>query len=380
LGVPYNIRMTQRYLKSYVEPILSKKMLFLGGPRQSGKTTFAKTFLKNSKAYLNWDFDADRELILKNELPLEYRRIVLDEIHKYPRWRNWIKGYYDKYKDEHEFFVTGSARLDLYRKGGDSLQGRYRYLRLYPFSFREVGAKTQSDLNDFMNFSAFPEPFLEKSKTNSKIWSRDYRTRLIREDLLDLEKVNEVSLLEKLLILLPKRVGSPLSLNAIREDLSVSFESVKKWIEIYERLYAIFRIYPYQHKKLSALKKEAKHYHFDWTVVENEAARFENLIAFHLLKHVHFLQDTKGENIELYYHRDREKREVDFLIANDKTPLMLIEVKQTDKKPSDALIYLKKKFPQASAFQVLQSNGVYQIRDDVKIISANRFLREFIEV
>lgn len=372
--------MNTRYLKSLVNPILEKKMLFIGGPRQSGKTTFAKSFLKEETAYLNWDFDEDREKILRNTIPLEHSLLVLDEIHKYPRWRNWIKGYFDKYKQSNKFIVTGSAKLDIYRKGGDSLQGRYRYLRLYPFSFKEIGGQNSTDIDNLMNYSPFPEPFLAQSSKEAKIWSREYRSRVIQEDLLSLEKVNEISLLEKLYLYLPSRVGSPLSLNSLREDIGVSFDSIKRWTEIFERLYAIFRIYPYTHKKLNSLKKESKHYHFDWTLVENEGARFENLIAFHLLKHVHFLQDSEGEDVELYFYRDREKREVDFILSNKNEPTHLIEVKLADKTPSEHLLYLKKKFPNAKAFQIVFKDGVYERTNDIWTISASRFLKEELSI
>ena len=365
-----------RYLSPYINQILKKKMVFVGGPRQSGKTTLAKTFINNQDAYLNWDFDIDRERILKNNIPLQFPLLILDEIHKYPRWRNWLKGYYDKYSPRIKFLITGSAKLDLYRRGGDSLQGRYRYLRLYPFSFKETNSNAEKIIHELMSYSGFPEPFLAKSETESRIWSREYRTRLIKEDLVDLENIQNTAIFEKLLLLLPERVGSPLSINSLREDLSVAHDTISRWLEIYERLYGIFRIYPFQNTKLKSLKKESKHYHFDWTLVEDKGARFENLIAFHLLKHVHFLQDTKGIDINLYYFRDIEKREIDFVIVQDKKPLAFIEAKISDTKPTTSLNYIRQKFPNARIIQVLLENDLHSDYRGIEIMGAKKFLSE----
>ena len=301
--------------------------------------------------YLNWDAPKHREHILKGEFPVS-PLWVFDEIHKYRLWRNFLKGLYDTKPAHQKILVTGSARLDYYRYSGDSLQGRYHYLRLHPLSLAELHSKNQSDLMDLLELGGFPEPYFTSSKIQSKRWSREYRTRLIREDLVQLERVQDVGTIELLAIRLPELVGSPLSINSLREDLQVSHKSVTNWIQILERLYAIFRIPPFGAPKIRAVKKEQKHYHFDWTLVAEESLRFENLVACALLKWTHFQQDTLGEDMNLCYFRDTDGREVDFVITLNKKPILFIECKWNDAALSPALKYMKTRFPDCTAWQI----------------------------
>ncbi|MCJ7680916.1 MAG: AAA family ATPase, partial [Candidatus Aminicenantes bacterium] len=243
--------------------------------------------------------------------------IVLDEIHKYSRWRQTVKGLYDKRGDELKILVTGSARLDLYRRGGDSLQGRYHYFHLFPFSLSELGGASPSTLQDLLMYGGFPEPFLRASEEHSRRWSRAYRFHLVREDLRDLERVYDLDSIEKMVYRLPDLVGSPLSVNALREDLGVSHQSVTRWLQMLENLYMIFRLYPFGAPRLRAVKKEAKHYHLDWTLIKEEGYRFENMVACHLLKWCRFVEDTEGYDMELRYFRDVDRREVDFVLVKD---------------------------------------------------------------
>ena len=265
-----------RYIAADVRRDLARKMVFVAGPRQVGKTTFAKSLLRNAAGYLNWDVRADRARIVAGELPTA-NLWVLDEIHKFRRWRNFLKSIYDGRRVGQRILVTGSARLDLYRFGGDSLQGRYHMHRLHPLSVAELRSKQQKDLDALFELGGFPEPFFEGSEAFARRWSREYRSRLVAEDLVSLESVRDVTLVELLLAELPRRVGAPLSVNALREDLSVSHKSVESWLDILERLYAIFRLAPFGHRKIRAVKKERKHYHFDWTVVPDAPQRFENV-------------------------------------------------------------------------------------------------------
>jgi len=343
--------MNKRYLTQQVKQDLVRKMVFVGGPRQVGKTTLAKSLLKNNTGYLNWDVAKHREQILNKELPVS-PLWVFDEIHKYRTWRNYLKGLYDIKSPQQQIMVTGSARLDYYRYSGDSLQGRYHYLRLHPLSLAELHSKNQNDLMDLLQLGGFPEPYFSGSKTQSKRWSREYRTRLIREDLVQLERVQDVGTIELLAMRLPELVGSPLSINALREDLQVSHKAVSNWIEILERLYAIFRLTPFGAPKIRAVKKEQKHYHFDWTLVTDESLRFENLVASALLKWVHFQQDVNGEDINLCYFRDVDGREIDFIIIQNKKPVTLIECKWNDTTLSPALKYMKTRFPDCTAWQI----------------------------
>ena len=243
---------------------------------------------------MNWDFVADRENILKEQFPAGSGLLVLDEIHKYSRWPQLDKGLFDKRNHELKILITGSGKLDCYRYGGDSLQGRYYYYRLNPFSLNERSTGKKDDLSALFHFGGFPEPFLQASEKETRRWSKDYRSRVIYDDLRSLENVKDISLIELLAIRLPELAGSPLSINAIRQDLQVTHQSVSRWLLMLESLYMIFRIYPFGAPNIRAVKKEAKHYHFDWMVLDDEGIRFENLVACHLLKWVHFQQDYVG--------------------------------------------------------------------------------------
>ena len=284
--------------------------------------------------------------------------LILDEIHKYSRWRQVVKGLFDKRGDELQILVTGSARLDHYRRGGDSLQGRYHFFRLWPLTFAELGAASASTVKDLLAYGGFPEPFLLQSEKETKRWSREYRSRVVTGDLVDLENVQDVGIIEKMVIRLPDLVGSPLSLNGLREDLQVSHQSVSRWITMLENLYMVFRIYPFGAPKIRAVKKEAKHYHLDWTVIPDKGTRFENLVACHLMKWCFFLQDTEGRDMELRYFRDVDKREVDFVLYENDRPLHFIETKTSRKETSLSLRYLKKHFPKVPATQVVLEGDV----------------------
>jgi len=372
------IEIMKRYLAEQIVKDLKAKMVFLGGPRQVGKTTLAKQILPDKNGYLNWDIAEHREKILKRELPVS-KTIVFDEIHKYRSWRNYLKGIYDKSGKEIQILVTGSARLDIYRFGGDSLQGRYHYLRLHPLSVKEAGIKNKKDLMELLEFGGFPEPFLGKSQIEAKRWSREYRQRFLKEDVVSLEHIKDLGNLELLVMRLPELVGSPLSINALREDLQVSHKTLSKWTDVLERMYSIFRLSPFGAPKIRAVKKEQKHYHFDWTLVSDMSKRFENLVASHLLKWVHFEEDTKGRDIELRYFRDIDGREVDFVVVEDKKPIMFVEVKWSDDAVSRGLKYLKARFQDVPAWQI-HAAGIkdYKTPEGVRVTPAISFLNEFI--
>jgi len=370
-----------RYIEKNVTEDLKRKMVFVTGPRQCGKTTMARHLCQTAGGdpqtrYMNWDAAADRELILREQFPADPGLLILDEVHKYSRWRRVVKGLYDRRGDTLNILVIGSARLDYYRRGGDSLQDRYHFHRLFPFSFREIGGANAGAVKDLLAYGGFPEPFLLQSEKESRRWSRDYRSQVIREDLIDLENVKDVGLIEQMALRLPDLVGSPLSINALREDLNVSHPTVSRWVHILENLYMIFRIYPFGAPKIRAVKKEAKHYHMDWTAVKDPGARFENMVACHLLKWVFFLQDTEGRDIELRYFRDTDRREVDFVLVEDSRPLSFTECRRSrDRQPSRALKYLKTRFPDTTATQIDAEDGPDVItREDIRMCPAHVFL------
>lgn len=370
----------KRYLEDQIRKDIAKKMVFIGGPRQAGKTTLAK-MIGGETGYLNWDADEDREKILRRELP-DAPVLIFDEIHKYKRWRNYLKGLYDKSKESRRFIVTGSARLDLYRYSGDSLQGRYHFLRLHPLTLDELNHSVNStkDTEDLFQLGGFPEPFLGGEKFESDRWSREYRQRLLRDDITSIETIEDLGSAELLLLRLPELVGSPLSVNALREDLQKSFRTVSRWLELFERFYAIYRITPFGSPLIKAVKKERKHYHFDWNLVKDEGARFENLIGSHLLKWCHYFEDTQGRDMSLHFFRDIEQREVDFLVCENGKVFLLIEVKLSDAPVSKDLVYLKHKFQKADAFQIhLRGKKHYQTEDQITVGPASKLLNQIKE-
>ncbi len=319
-----------------LEPILvadlAEKMVLLGGPRQVGKTTLALRLLGGARAthpaYLSWDDPADRKLLLAGALPADQELLVFDEIHKYRQWRGLIKGIYDKQHGSRRILVTGSARLDHYRRGGDSLQGRYHYHRLHPLSLHEIDRQpTASDLDQLLAYGGFPEPFLKADGRHWKRWQRERLSRVIQEDLVGLEQVREVSQLELLASVLPARVGSPLSINNLRQDLGVAFETADRYIRILENLYFCFRIPPHGLPKLRAARKEQKLYMWDWSLCDDPAARFENLVASQLLKYCHHIEDTAGESMGLRFLRDSAGREIDFIVVRGAKPVFAVECK-----------------------------------------------------
>jgi len=370
--------MENRYLTHQIERDLTKKMVFLGGPRQVGKTTLAKGFLeKAGGSYINWDTDQGREAILTRIFP-ESNFYIFDEIHKYKRWRNFLKGLYDTYGKEKRILVTGSARLDVYRHSGDSLQGRYHYLRLHPLTIAELSIESQTDFDLLLSLSGFPEPFFSGSVDEGRRWAREYRQRLIREDVRDLENLRDLTTLEEVALLLPKLVGSPLSVNSLRENFQVAHKTMTRWLEVLENLYYIYLVPPFQTKKLRSVSVEKKHYHFNWALCPDEAARFENLVAGHLLKFVHFQQDTKGKDVELNYFRNDKGREVDFVLVEDSKPILAIECKLTDTSIHQPLEYFKAEFPKCECVQLVAIQGVDLIRNNIRVVSALKYLKDFV--
>ena len=363
-----------RYLQQTVADDLARKMVFLGGPRQVGKTSLGKQLIPDARAYLNWDVTAHRALILKQQLPAT-TAWFFDEIHKYRMWRGYLKGLFDLHGSSKRILVTGSARLDYYRYGGDSLQGRYHYLRLHPFSAAELGIRTQDDFEQLLRLGGFPEPFFSGSERQARRWARDYRDRLMREEVASLERIDNLGQLELLVMRLPELVGSPLSINGLREDLSLSHRTVGNWIDVLERLYAIFRIAPFGAPRIRAVRKLQKHYHFDWSLVQDEGARFENLVASHLQKWVHWQQDVEGRDAELRYFRDTDGREVDFVVLVSRQPVSFIECKLADGGIGSGMRYLKQRFPQVDAWQVTaRTERDYLTREGVRVAPVLRLL------
>ena len=353
------------------------KMIFLAGPRQVGKTTLAKSIYKTAD-YMNWDIDEDRTRILYKEFkkaPLW----IFDEIHKYAKWRNYLKGIYDKTGNSQKILVTGSAKLDILRKGGDSLQGRYYFMRLMPLTFSELEMSTQKNVETLYHLSGFPEPFLKGSKTNANRWSRFYRQRIVREEIASNEQFNDLATIEIMYNRLPDLAGGTLSINSLAEDIQVSNKTLGKWIDALERLYAIFRISPFGGPKIKAIKKFQKLFFYDWNAVHNEGNRFENFIAVHLLKWVYYQQDINGRDLDLRYYRDKYDREVDFVIIEHNQPIYFVEAKLSDSSVTKGMRYLKSKFPDTNAAIVhLKGKKDYINEEGIAHMPAYKFLSKLV--
>jgi predicted AAA+ superfamily ATPase len=356
-----------RYLTPAVERALGAgKMAFIGGPRQVGKTTLALSLLgpkatERHPAYFNWDDPRAAARLRRAELPPHEPLVICDEVHKYARWRNLLKGLYDTEKSSRHIVVTGSARLDYYRKGGDSLANRYRYFRLHPFSVRELDpAPRGSHLDLLIRFGGFPEPLFRQDETEHRIWRRDRLARVVREDLRDLEHVREVSLVEHLVELLPERVGSPLSVANLSRDVEVDHKTVERWLTILEHMYICFRLPPFGSPRIRAVKKEQKLYLWDWSDVADPGARFENLVACQLLKYCHWIEDTQGFRMDLRYLRDTDRREVDFVVLRGGRPQFAVECKTGERGISPAVRYVAERAPIPRFYQVHRGERHYE--------------------
>ncbi|MCF7793662.1 MAG: ATP-binding protein [Candidatus Cloacimonetes bacterium] len=351
-----------RYLEKQIVKDLERKMVFIVGPRQVGKTWLAKKIAENhtNTLYINYDNPDDR-MVVKNQswFPNE-DLIIFDEIYKMPSWKNYLKGVYDTKPENQKIIVTGSTRLDVFRQSGDALSGRFFSFRLLPVSFKEMQLSgIKKELNNFIFSSGFPEPFLAETETDVKRWRRQYKDGIIRNDILNFENIRDLRAMHTLLEMLRYRVGSPISHKSIAEDIGTSPNTISKYIEILESLFIIFRIYPFSKNIARSLKKEAKIYFYDTGLARgNEDVKLENLVAVHLLKHVYGEQDFKGNDTKLYYLRTRDKREVDFCISKEEELIKLIEVKLSDANPSRHLLYFKEKY------NIPSTQLVFKIRNE----------------
>jgi predicted AAA+ superfamily ATPase len=350
-------------LKRKISPFLSadleKKIVLLSGPRQVGKTTLSRGLFANHQ-YLNFDATEDRKIIRNETWNRNTDLVVFDEIHKLAKWKSWIKGIYDTEGVRPRLLLTGSARLETFKKGGDSLAGRHHSFRLYPFTPAELlpGISAAESVDRLLRLGGFPEPFLSDSEDFAKRWRKSHLDRILKEDLLELEAIRELKKMEILVDLLADRVGSTTSFSSLARDLEVSPHTVKRWTEVLESLYVIFSVRPYSKNSARSLLKEPKFYFFDiGRVTSGEAGRVENLVALGLLKDLHFKADTRGDRVELAYLRDKEKREVDFVTIIDRKVESLIEVKVSDPNVTPALRYYFERLKPTHAFQLVHRLG-----------------------
>jgi len=412
--------MKQRYLESEIEGIAFKhgKMAFIAGPRQCGKTTMAKRLLRRRKGgrYYNYDdiefrkvwtkqprtiIPGESEDQLLGQYPLggpadESRPlVVLDEIHKARLWKRTLKGVFDLAGSRADILVTGSARLRVYQKGSDSLTGRYFGFRLHPVTRREMRRpanddpetvldqlfqrsiskrkSTTSDYKALWEFGGFPEPLFAQDAKAARLWRENRIETVVREDLRDLTRIPELSRIEMMASLLPDCVGSLFSRAALREDMEVSFDTITRWIKYLEQLFYLYEIKPYQRSIRRSLKKAGKIYLWDFAEVQSEQARFENLVANHLLKACHFWTDTGEGRFELCFLRNKEKKEIDFLVTRDGTPWLPVEAKFTDTTPSENWEIFLPAIKCRRALQIVHRSGIWKThkRDNGTLIVAS---------
>lgn len=349
----------KRQYYEYITEFLPKKMIFITGPRQSGKTTLAG-MLKTNCEYLNYDNDDHRQILIEKSWDRQKSLLILDELHKKKLWKRWLKGIFDVEGLKQPIVVTGSAKLDTYRKVGDSLAGRYFQFRLHPLDIKELHRlhypmTPDAVLERILQVGGFPEPFLEGTERFYHLWKKTHIDIILRQDLLDLASVSDLRSLELLLDLLRKRVGSPLSYSSLAEDLHCSDKTIKRWLELLENVYVVFKIVPYSKNIARSNLRQPKYYFYDCArVLGDSGFKLENAVACSLLKECQFRSDCLGENWELFYLSKRGGIEVDFLLCKDDKPEVMIEVKSSDEKPTRNFTSFAKDLPGVRKVQLVR--------------------------
>ncbi len=345
----------------YLKPLLkyrAKKMLLISGPRQCGKTTLTK-MLSPSFDYISFDDEEGRKTLRDKSWDRKKEIIIFDEIHKMPKWKQWLKGVYDTEGNTPSLVVTGSARIDSYKKVGDSMAGRYFHYRMHPLDVRELttlGSKLapKEIIKRILEVGGFPEPYLDGTKEFYGLWKKTHLDIILRQDLIDLEVIKNVKQIELLIDLLKSLVGSMVSYKSLAEDLQVSDKTVKRWLEILEDMYVIFKLTPYSKNIARSALKMPKYYFYDVARVTDPGARLENLVAASLLKEIHFRQDCKGEDWGLHYLNKKGNAEVDFLITHEGRPSIMIEVKMSDSSPSKGFSVFREELSKTKCIQLVQ--------------------------
>ncbi len=398
------------YYGLWKELASEKAMVFISGPRQSGKTTLAQKIIAGNFAnhvYFNWDVSTNKKLLIEHPAFFESANrkdaskplVIFDEIHKYRRWKNYLKGIYDQYAEDYHFLVSGSGRLDISKRGGDALTGRFLEMHLFPLTLAELSKKHRPldvflkdplhgyDLNpavesrrawdQLAEVSGFPEPFFKGRVTSWRRWSAAYGRQIVRDDIRSVEEIKRADQMEILLSLLPGRVASPLSMNNLAGDLGVSFETVKHWLTIFDHFYLTFRIGPWSRKISRAILKEKKMYLFNYPSVEDPSRRFENMAALELWRAVHQWTEWGWGDFALHYLRTKDKAETDFLITNSRRPILLVETKWADLNISASLKTFQDLL-QVPAVQLVNADGILKIatngRQKMMVVTAPAWL------
>lgn len=370
----------KRYLDDRVQADLARKMVFLTGPRQVGKTTLSRKLVaQRGGQYLNYDVPADRAMILHRRWSPQAPLLVLDEVHKMPGWKAWLKGVYDGKPASQQLLVTGSARMDTFRQSGESLAGRFFGLRLHPVSVREwceqTGANPDAALTHLLERGGFPEPCLTPDNEQAERWRRQYFDGLVRNDVLEFSRIQEVGAIRLFAQLLRSRVGSPLSLASIARDLAVAPATLKKYLDILEALFIVFVVRPFHNNIARAVLQSPKVYFYDTGLVEGDAGlRFENLVATALLKQVQWQHDVQGKEVGLHYIRTKDGAEVDFALSEKNQLTELVECKLSDEKPHRALQRFAQEQAPVRAVQVVRNARHSYTLGDIEVAAAPDYL------
>lgn len=369
-----------RSISPFIKNDLKKKLVFLTGPRQVGKTTLAKQLTSNNE-YFNYDSASDR-LTLKNESWDRKKQLVIfDELHKMPKWKRWLKGIYDTEGVSPQILVTGSAKLDTYKKVGDSLAGRYFQYRLHPVDLKEVKSiyTPEESFQRLWDCGGFPEPFLDGSPNFYHRWKKTHLDIILRQDLIDLTAIRDIQAIENLIGLLKENVGSQVSYANLARTLERDPKTIKRWLQLLENLYVIFKVSPYSKKIARSILKEPKYYFYDsGQVTNNNGAKLENIVASALLKELHYLEDTVGATTNLHFVRTKDGKEIDFLVVINEKPVSLLEVKYSDTTPSKHFQFFGDYFPTAKKIQLVKEiQREFTFKDGLEIRNVIQWLTNF---
>lgn len=345
----------ERNISDQIKEDLDKKIVFITGPRQVGKTTLSKSLIKDYD-YYNYDSAEHRLALKENSWDREKPLVIFDELHKMKQWKRWLKGIYDTEGVRPRILITGSAKLDTYKKVGDSLAGRYFSFRLHPFDLKEVKNKYSAEeaFTRLWSCGGFPEPFLNGSESYYNRWKRSHLDIILRQDLLDLASIRDIQGIETLISLLQINVGSTVSYANLARTLEKDSKTIKRWLQLLENLYVIFKVIPYSKKISRSILKEPKYYFYDCTKIEDKGAKLENIVALSLLKEIHYLEDVKGINGKLCFLRTKDGREIDFLVILNNKPAWLIEVKWADDDPNKNFKYFESSFGEVKQIQLVK--------------------------